>query len=249
MSAAAQPTGGRRLALRLDTLLRARELGIALVILVVFFGTVLRTSNFASSASIRQLFMGAALIALLGVGETMVIVTRNVDLSVGSVLGLTAYLVGDLFKHYPHMPVILAFVVAIAVGGAIGAVNGLVTTVAGVPSLVVTLAMLYIIRGVDGVIVNGVQIDPSALPGGFTEFGYRTILGVPWLVLIVAVVVLFANYALRTFRAGRDLYGIGSNPEAAALAGIRSRWRVFWAFVMSGALAGLAGALFLALHA
>jgi rhamnose transport system permease protein len=118
-----------------------------------------------------------------------------------------------------------------------------------VPSLVVTLAMLYIIRGVDGMIVNGVTIDPSSIPSGFQEVGYATVFGVPWLAIIVAVVVAIAGYTMRTFRWARDLYAIGSNPQAAELAGIPAGRRVFTSFLLSGALAGFAGALFLALHA
>lgn len=234
---------------RLESLLRARELGIALVILVVFGLTTLNNHAFAHPGSIQQLLVGAALIALLGVGETMVIVTRNVDLSVGSVVGLSAYVVGDLFKHHHQMPVVLGFVIAIGVGAAIGAINGLITTVARVPSLVVTLAMLYIIRGIDGVIVNGHTIDPDSIPHAFIAVGFRTLFGIPWLAIIVAIVVAAAGYAMRSFRWGRDLYGIGSNPEAAALAGIPAGRRVFTAFLISGSLAGLAGALFLAIHA
>jgi len=234
---------------RLESLLRARELGIALAILLVFGLTTLNNHAFARVASIQQLLIGAALIALLGVGETLVIVTRNVDLSVGSIVGLSAYIVGDLFKYHHNMPVVLGFVVAIAVGAAIGAINGFVTTVARVPSLVVTLAMLYIIRGVDGLIVNGKTIDPGSIPKAFTAVGYRTLFGIPWLAIIVAVVVAAAGYAMRSFRSSRDLYGIGSNPDAAVLAGIPAGRRVFTAFLISGSLAGLAGALFLALHA
>jgi rhamnose transport system permease protein len=234
---------------RLESLLRARELGIALAIVVVFGLTTLNNHAFAHAGSVQQLLTGAALIALLGVGETMVIVTRNVDLSVGSIVGLSAYTVGDLFKHHPQMPVAVAFIVAIGLGAAIGAVNGLVTTVARVPSLVVTLAMLYIIRGIDGVIVNGKTIDPGSIPQAFIAFGYRSFIGIPWLAIVVAAVVAAAGYAMRSFRWGRDLYGIGSNPDAAALAGIPAGRRVFTAFLVSGALAGLAGALFLAIHA
>ena len=117
-----------------------------------------------------------------------------------------------------------------------------------VPSLVVTLGMLYVIRGIDGVIVNGERIDPESIPSSFTAVGYKNFLGIPWLAIIVAVVVAVVGYAMRSFRASRDLYAIGSNPDAAALAGIPIARRVFTAFVISGALAGLAGALFLALH-
>jgi rhamnose transport system permease protein len=231
---------------RAGSLLRARELGIGIVIVIVFGLTTLHNHAFASEHSVQQLLAGAALVALLGVGETLVIVTRNVDLSVGSVLGLSAYLVGDLFVHYPHMPVILGFVTGTAIGAGIGAINGLITTVTRVPSLVVTLAALYIVRGVDAVIVNGKQTDPTSIPRSFQAVGYETIFGVPWLAVVVAVVIAITGYAMRSFRSSRDLYAIGSNPDAAALAGLPVGRRVFTAFVVSGALAGLGGALFLA---
>ncbi len=136
--------------------------------------------------------------------------------------------------------------IGIVIGAVIGAINGLITTVARVPSLVVTLAALYIVRGIDAQLVNGSIVDPSQVPSAFTAVGYKTILGVPWLAIIVAVVVAVVGYAMRSFRSSRELYAIGSNPEAAALAGIPTGRRVFAAFVISGALAGLGGALFLA---
>ena len=229
------------------TLLRAREVGIALLIVLVVVVTALNNSHFIDSNSIQQLLSGAALIALLGVGETMVIVTRNVDLSIGSVLGLSAYVVGVLFKYH-NIPVWLGFAVGILVGLAAGVVNGLIVTVLRVPSLVVTLGMLYAIRGLDGVIVNGDRVDAQSIPNSFSEVGYRNVLGIPWIAIIVAVVVAVVGYAMRSFRASRDLYAIGSNPDAAALAGVPIGRRVFAAFAVSGALAGLGGALFLALH-
>ncbi|MFN2561180.1 MAG: ABC transporter permease [Jatrophihabitans sp.] len=229
------------------TLLRAREVGIGLLIVVVVLVTAANNSHFIDSSSIEQLLSGAALIALLGVGETLVIVTRNVDLSVGSVLGLSAYIVGDLFKYH-HIPVWSGFVIGTLVGVLAGALNGFIVTVMRVPSLVVTLGMLYVIRGIDGVIVSGDRIDPEAIPSGFSAVGYKDVLGIPWLAIIVAVVVAGVGYAMRSFRASRDLYAIGSNPDAAALAGIPIERRVFTAFLISGALAGLGGALFLALH-
>jgi rhamnose transport system permease protein len=231
---------------RSGSLLRARELGIAIVIAIVFGLTTLHNHSFASEHSVQQLLAGAALVALLGVGETLVIVTRNVDLSVGSVLGLSAYLVGDLFVHNPHMPAILGFVVGTAIGAGIGAINGLITTVTRVPSLVVTLAALYIVRGVDAIIVNGKQTDPTSIPRSFQAVGYETIFGVPWLAVVVAVIIGLVGWAMRSLRSSRDLYAIGSNPDAAALAGLPVGRRVFTAFVVSGALAGLGGALFLA---
>jgi rhamnose transport system permease protein len=232
----------------LSTLLRAREVGIAVLIALVVAVTAVKNSHFVDTDSIQQLLTGAALIALLGVGETMVVVTRNVDLSVGSVLGLSAYLVGDALKG-GSVPVWTGFLIGIAVGVVAGAVNGFVVSMLRVPSLVVTLAMLYVIRGIDGVIVNGKRIDADVIPNSFTAVGYKSILGIPWLAIIVAVIVAIAGYGMRAFRVSRELYAIGSNPEAATLAGIPTAKRVFTAFVLSGALAGFGGALFLALHA
>jgi rhamnose transport system permease protein len=229
-------------------LVRAREFGIALLIVLVVVITAINNSHFLDSNSVQQLLSGAALIGLLGVGETLVLVTRNVDLSVGSVLGLSAYIVGDLFKN-EHIPIWSGFVIGILVGAVIGVINGAVVTFTRVPSLVVTLAMLYVVRGADSMIVNGNRIDADAVPDSFQAVGYRTVLGIPWLVIIVAVVVAIVGYAMRAFRSSRELYAIGSNPEAARLAGIPTGKRVFTAFVVSGALAGLAGALFLAQHA
>ncbi len=232
-----------------SSLLRARELGIGLAIVIVFVVATLKNHAFANASSVQQLLTGAALIALLAVGETLVIVTRNIDLSVGSVVGISAYVVGLTFKDHPHIPVFLGFLLGAAIGAAFGAINGLIVTVLRVPSLVVTLAALYIIRGIDGVIVGGVTINPSSVPGSFQKVGYETVLGVPWLAIIVAVVVGAVGYAMRSFRSAREFYAVGSNPEAAALAGIPTDRRVFTAFLVSGSLAGLAGALFLALHA
>ncbi len=228
---------------------RVRELGIAVAILIVFGVTTIKNPAFAHAISIQQILTGASLIALLSVGETLVIVTRNVDLSVGSVLGLSAFLIGDVYTAHPHMPVIFAFALGLGIGLACGATIGFIVTVARVPSLVVTLAALYIIRGYVNIIGVGVQIEPTAIPRSFQEFGYRTVAGLPWLFLIVAAVVLIAAYAMRTFRSSRDLYAIGSNPDAAELAGVPVAKRVFTAFLISGGLAGLGGALFLSEYA
>jgi rhamnose transport system permease protein len=247
MTAAVAPPEQRAAVSRPGSLLRAREFGIALLIVIVVAVTGLHNHNFLSANSLQQLLSGAALIALLGVGETLVIVTRNVDLSVGSVLGLSAYVVGDMFRYH-NVPVWAGFLIGIAVGLACGAVNGFIVAMLRVPSLVVTLGMLYVIRGIDGVIVNGNRIDPSSIPNAFAAVGYKNLFGIPWLAIIVIVVVAIAGYAMRSYRASRDLYAIGSNPAAAALAGIPIPRRVFTAFLISGGLAGAAGALFLAQH-
>jgi rhamnose transport system permease protein len=224
---------------------RFRELGIVLALVIVVGATTIDNHLFLSTTSIQQLLSGAAIVALLAIGETIVIVTRNVDLSIGSVLGISAYAVGVLFAHHPHIPVPLVFLAALGIGVLCGAVNGAIVTLARVPSLVVTLGTLYIIRGIDGAWAGGNQVNASSLPNSFNKIGYGTVLGVPYLGIIAILAVAIATYAMRTFRTARDLYAIGSSPEAARLAGIPVGARVFLAFVLSGGIAGLAGAVWL----
>jgi rhamnose transport system permease protein len=111
---------------------------------------------------------------------------------------------------------------------------------------VVTIGTLYIIRGADFAWAKGRQINAADMPDGFLRIGSNSILGIPILPLITVVVMLVAGFVLRSYRSGRELYAIGSNPEAANLAGIHVSRRVFCAFLASGALAGLAGVLYAA---
>jgi rhamnose transport system permease protein len=231
-----------------EAMLRFRELGIVLALVIVVGATTIDNHLFLSSASIQQLLSGAAIIALLAIGETLVIVTRNVDLSIGSVLGISAYATGVLYRDHPHISMALIFVAALAIGVACGVVNGLIVTVARVPSLVVTLGTLYIIRGIDGAWAGGNQVNSSMLPEGFNKIGYGTVAGIPYLGIIAVLAVAAATYTMRTFRTARDLYAIGSDPNAARLAGIPVGSRVFLAFVLSGGIAGIAGALWLSLY-
>ena len=232
-----------------EFLVRFRELGIVLALVIVVGGTTLDNHLFLSAANIQQILAGSAIIALLAIGETIVIITRNVDLSIGSILGISAYATGVLYVHHPDVALPVVFLLALAIGAACGVVNGLIVTVGRVPSLVVTLGTLYIIRGIDGAWAGGNQVNASMLPESFNKIGYATVLGIPYLGWIAIVAVAVATYAMRSFRTARDFYAIGSDPDAARLAGIPVGSRVFLAFVLSGAIAGVTGALWLSLYA
>ena len=218
--------------------MRFRELGIVLALVIVVGGTTLDNHLFLSAANVQQILAGSAIIALLAIGETIVIITRNVDLSIGSILGISAYATGVLYVHHPDVALPVVFLLALAIGAVCGVVNGLIVTVGRVPSLVVTLGTLYIIRGIDGAWAGGNQVNASMLPESFNKIGYATVLGIPYLGWIGIVAVAIATYAMRSFRTARDFYAIGSDPDAARLAGIPVGSRVFLAFVLSGAIAG-----------
>jgi rhamnose transport system permease protein len=232
-----------------EYLARFRELGIVLALVIVVGAATLDNHLFLSAANVQQILAGSAIIALLAIGETIVIITRNVDLSIGSILGISAYATGVLYVHHPNVALPVVFLVAVAIGAVCGVMNGLIVTVARVPSLVVTLGTLYIIRGIDGAWAGGNQVNASMLPESFNKIGYATVLGIPYLGWIAIVAVALATYAMRSFRTARDFYAIGSDPAAARLAGIPVGSRVFLAFVLSGAIAGVTGALWLSLYA
>jgi rhamnose transport system permease protein len=230
----------------LSALLRAREMGIVLALVVLIGVTAAANPRFLSGQSIRDLVLAAAIIMVLAVGQAIVVITRNIDLSVGSVLGLSAFAVGSLLQAAPGTPVVVALVVGLLFGAMCGVVNGALVRFGNVPALVVTLGTLYAFRGIAYFWAGGQQINADELPPAFLAFGTATVLGIPWLIVIAVLVVLCAGFVLRSYRAGRELYAMGSNPEAARLAGIPVGRRTLAAFVLSGALAGLAGVLFAA---
>ncbi len=226
-----------------DTVLRARTFGIVVILVLFVIVTWLLQSSFLSGSNIRFVLSDATIYALVAIGETFVVLTRNVDLSVGSVVGLSAYVSANQFQAHPGIAIPLVFAVGLGVGLACGAVSGLITAIGRVPSLVVTLAMLYVIRGVDTIIVGPGQVVANSLPNSFINIFQATILGIPDLAWVVAAITAAAAFYLRSYRSGRDLYAIGSDPAAARLAGIPIGRRVFGAFVLSGAIAGIAGVI------
>ena len=214
---------------------------LALVLLVG--GTAATNPGFLDPQSIRDLLLGASILVILAVGQTLVIVTRNVDLSVGSVLGLAAFATGKLLVAAPGTPVLVTLLAAATLGALCGVANGALIALARVPAVVITLGTLYVLRGLDYSWAAGQQINAADMPAGFLKLGTADLLGLPVLALIALAVVLAAGFVLARRRGGRELYAIGSQPAAAVLAGIPVGRRVFAAFVASGALAGLAGAL------
>jgi rhamnose transport system permease protein len=220
-----------------------RELGIVLALALLVVATSIANPRFLSAQNVKDLLLGSTILAILAIGQTIVVITRNVDLSVGSILGLSAFATGSLFVAAPGLPIPVAILIGAALGAVLGAVNGALIAGARVPALVVTLGTLYVFRGLDYTWATGRQINAADMPAAFLRMGTETILGVPILTMFAVAVLLVAGYHLRSYRIGRELYAIGSNPPAAHLAGIPVGRRVFVAFVISGALAGLAGVL------
>ncbi|WLQ31963.1 ABC transporter permease [Streptomyces castrisilvae] len=232
---------GRRL---IDHVFKAREVAVVGVLVVMLAVTQLTNTEFLSEQGVKDLLLNATILVLVATGQAVVVITRNVDLSVGSVLGISAFAAGDYLQSGGSP--LVAVLYAVAVGAVFGVLNGALVSLGKVPALVVTLGTLYVVRGIDSIWVGSHQIVAADLPATFVDFGHDGLWIVPYLALLALAVLLCVGFYLRHYRTGRDLYALGSSPEAAVLAGIRVRKRVMTAYVLCGALAGLAGALYLA---
>jgi len=242
-----EPSSQTRSVRLFNTVVRSREMSILLVLLVVIAAATIKTPSFLFSAnSWRDLLLTPSILLLLAAGQAVVVITRNVDLSVGSVLGFTAYLTGRLFIDHPGIPIPLVVLAGLLAGAALGLVNGVLIGFGRVPALVITLGTLYIYRGIVLTWAGSNRINASDMPNSFGELGTATVLSIPVLFLVALVVLIAVGYYLQTARGGRQLYAIGSDPDAAVLYGLPVRRRIISAFVLSGALAGLTGVVFAA---
>ena len=177
--------------------------------------TAVLEPRFIEADSLRNLALNASIFAILAVGQTLVIITRNVDLSMGSVLGLSAFLAGDLLSEPSRAWRSRGLRARHGPRRGLRAVQRILVTWGQVPALVVTLGTLYAFRGLAFLWTNGRQVNAETLPDPFLNLGSDSIAGIPILVLIALVIVLVVGQWLRDYRPGRELYAIGSNPEGA----------------------------------
>ncbi|MDQ3694321.1 MAG: ABC transporter permease [Chloroflexota bacterium] len=226
-----------------STLSRVRELGLVFALLLIVVIVGLQQPRFVSPNNIRQILEAVSILGVLAVGQTLVVLTRNVDLSVASIVGLVAYVAGDLFKQNPGINVGLVIGLVLLMGLGLGAINGLLVTYGQVPAIVATLGTLYVYRGIDYLIASGQQITVSDVPDAYRAIAGAELFAIPLPIVITAVIVLIATYVLRYTRFGRQLYAVGSNPEAARIVGLQRDQIVFAAFALSGLLAAVGGIL------
>lgn len=222
---------------------RVRELGLFAVLLIVVAIVGLQVPRFLGLSNLEQILLSVAILAIIAVGETLVVLTRNVDLSVGSMVGLTAYVAANTLRNNPGTSVLLIILLGCALGLVLGAINGAIVAFGRVPAIVATLGTLYVFRGVDFIVAGGSEVTADQVPDSYLSLATTHILGIPALIFFAAIIALIFAFLLRATRTGRQLYAIGSNPDAAALVGIRSTWLIFGAFLVSGLLCGLAGVL------
>ena len=218
------------------------EGGLTIALVVVFIIFTIINPVFSSVDNAQNILRSVPYIALIAIGMTLLMISGNFDLSVGSVAALGAVVVAKLAEI--GVPLLLALLAGLLAGVAVGLVNAWLTLWRGVPVLVVTLGMLYIARGLALVITNGQPINP--IPDALVDFGRGQWFGLTWPVYIVVLVGIVAQIGLSRTPAGRRLYACGGNDYAAHLAGIRVRRLRTGAFVTTSVLSAAAGIMLMA---
>jgi rhamnose transport system permease protein len=226
-----------------QTLVKFREAGIIIFIVLLSALVTLRNPAFLKISNLQDIVLNISILIIVALAQTMVIITRGIDLSVGSMIGLTAMMVSYVVAAFPGMPPLLAIPLGMALGAALGMVNGLLIAVGGVPPIIATLGTLSIYRGLIFLYSQGNWINAYQLPGDFRQLSKGTPLIIPNLILFALVVAVAVYYFLRYTRRGRDIYTVGSNPDAARFAGIPIKQTIFRVYLISGLLCGLAGVL------
>lgn len=216
-----------------------QECVIIAAILVLFISVGLYNPRFLSTSNLNTIFSGNAYIAVAAIGMAMVIITGHIDVSIGALIGVLATISGTLAVS--GYPVWVAWGAPILLGMAVNLVVGWLVAYARIPSIVVTLGMMSILRGGLISITGGTWI--SGLPRSFMIAQWKPF-GLPFPIITMVVLTVMAAWWMRNFPFGRSLYAVGGNPEAARATGLNSERRVLAVFVIHGAFAGIATILF-----
>lgn len=218
---------------------RQREYGVLALLAVTVAVVACINRAFLSPANVRDMLVQCVPIAIIACGMTLVIVTGEIDISVGSMMGLLAAVMGILAStNRMGLPVALAAALTLALGAGLGLVNGLFVTFGRVPSIIVTLGMLTALRGVTELVMGGNWI--TGLPSSLRFLGTGALLGIPVCVWVAGIVALGTILFARWVRWGRWVYAVGGNAEAARLAGLPVRRLKILAFVLTGFLTAVA---------
>ena len=228
-------------------ILKNREVLLALAILLLVGLVAARFPAFVLPVNLAGVFNDTSPLILLAIGQMIVILTKCIDLSVAATLALCGMVAALL--NGTGVPLALILVLAIALGAALGAINGLLVWKLGIPSIVVTLGTMTIYRGTIFLMTNGAWVNAHQMTDGFKALPRAVILGLPVMSWVALVAIALFTVLLTRTPLGRSFYAVGGNPHAAVYTGINVGRTQCIAFIISGALAGLTGYLWVARYA
>ena len=227
--------------------LREAILGAAILTLTLLVAS--RFPGFIAPSNLANVFNDTAPLIILALGQMVVILTRCIDLSVAANLALTGMAVAMINVALPGLPIPVILAIAVLMGAFMGAINGLLVWKLSIPPIVVTLGTMTIFRGIIFLISDGKWVNSHEMSPAFTGFPRTVLMGLPVLSWVAILTVIVFGIMMARTQFGRSIFAVGGNPHAAVYTGIDVGKTQFWAFVASGALAGLTGYLWVARYA
>jgi ribose transport system permease protein len=221
--------------------------GALIILVALVVGFTIATPNFFTEQNLLNILRQYSVPMILAVGQTVVIVSRGIDLSVASTSALSGSLMGVAFAHW-GWPEPAALALGVAAGFAVGAFNGFVITKWHVPDFIATLGTFSAVRGIALLITDGLPVPDFAkaqegrtVPESVTTLGSESLLGIPLIAVVALACVLVGGFVLGRTTLGRAAYAVGGNTEAARVSGIRVERSKVWIYVLSGVFAAIAG--------
>lgn len=220
-----------------------RELGLLgfMIILAVF--VQLRNPSFLTLENLNDMIKNTAILSILAVGMMLVIITRGIDLSIGATLALAGMISALAVSSNTHISPVLAILLGTAVGVVCGAIIGFLISKTSILPIIATLGMMNVFRGLTFMVSNGRWVSANQMPASFKAIATGKILGINTLIFIAIVIYVAFFYFINYTRTGRQIYAVGSNPDSAKISGIDNEKILWMVYTIMGALAGLAGVL------
>jgi rhamnose transport system permease protein len=229
--------------LKLANVYKFRELGLLAFIIILSVAVQFRNPSFLSGENINDMITNTAILSILALGMMLVLVTRGIDLSIGSTIALSGMIAAQTVSTYQSLNPLLVILLGIAIGMVCGVINGVLIAKIGLLPIIATLAMMNIFRGITFKISGGEWISSYQMPESFVSIAIGTTFGLNNLIVMAIVIYLLFFYVINHTRTGRQIYAVGSNPDSAKVSGIKEDRILLLVYTIMGGFAGLSGVL------
>ena len=220
-----------------------RELGLLVFIILLCIFVQTRNSSFLTVGNLTDMITNTAILSILALGMMLVLITRGIDLSIGSTLALSGMIVAQTVSSFQDLPPIVAILLGIVIGITCGAVIGFLVAKINILPIIATLAMMNIFRGMTYTVSDGQWVSSYQMSESFVSIATSKIVGINTLVFIAIIIYIVAYYFINHTITGRQIYAVGSNPESAKVSGINQTKILVLVYTIMGGLAGLSGVL------
>lgn len=227
-----------------------REIAVFIVIIFLATFTNIRSGgNFFTSQNINDVLVESAVMVIMSMGMMMVIITTGIDLSVGSIMALSAMVATTIMKNNLTISPVVVILIAMGVGLLCGLINGVFISYVNIPPIIVTLGMMNVFRGLAYVVSKGSWVLQQDMSKSFMSIATTKVLGINMMVIFAIVVVIVNNYFMNYSRRGREIYAVGNSEESAKISGINTKKVKLFVYSIMGVLAGLGGILYVCKYA